>query len=99
MDEIHMITVQVQLMKEGDTVIVNCPSLDLCGYGKTADEAKKDFDVAFKIFAKETTGHGTFEQALEELGWKKIQVRNRPRWKAGIELLGEVEKVQLSVPV
>ena len=94
MDEIHMITVQVQLMKEGDTVIVNCPSLDLCGYGKTADEAKKDFDVAFKIFAKETTGHGTFEQALEE-----FQVRNRPRWKAGIELLGEVEKVQLSVPV
>ncbi len=63
-----MITIQIQLMKEGETVVVYSPVLDLCGYGQTAEEAKKDFDNALKIFVEETTKHGTFERALEELG-------------------------------
>ena len=96
----QMVSVQIQLMKEGATVVVYCPALDLCGYGKTADEAKKDFDIAFKIFVKETTKHGTLEKALEELGWKKIEAKNQsPRWQPQIELLGEsIEEIPLAVP-
>lgn len=100
MEEIHRISVQIQLMKEGDIVVVYSPALDLCGYGKTADEAKEDFDAAFKIFVKETTEHGTLERALKELGWRKIRVQNKPpRWQPQIELLGEsVEELQLAIP-
>jgi glutaredoxin len=95
----HIVNVQIQLMKEGNTIIVYCPALDLCGYGKTADEAKKDFDVAFKIFVKETTEHGTLEKALEELGWKKIEVQNQSRWQPQIVLLGEsIQEIPLAVP-
>lgn len=94
-----MVKIQIQLMKEGDTVIVYSPALDLCGYGKTAEEANKDFHNAFKIFVEETTRHGTLEKALEELGWRKVLIDDKPRWKPGIELLSNVIEEEIQLPV
>lgn len=94
-----MIKIQIQLMKEGERVAVYSPALDLCGYGKTAEEAKRDFDNAFKIFVEETTAHGTLDKALEELGWKKVLIANKPRWQPQIELLSNVIEKEIQLPV
>jgi len=93
-----MVKIQIQLMKEGDTVIVYSPALDLSGYGKTAEEAKKDFDAALKIFIEEATAHGTLEKALEELGWKKVVIHNKPQWQPRIELLSNVIEEEIQLP-
>jgi len=94
-----MVKIQIQLMKEGETVVVYSPALDLCGYGKTAEEAKKDFDRALKIFIEETTAHRTLEKALEELGWKKVMVDDKPQWRPQIELLSNVIEEEILLPV
>ena len=93
-----MVKIQIQLMKEGETVVVYSPALDLCGYGQTAEEAKKDFDNALKIFIEETTRHGTLEKALEELGWKKEWVDDAPHWKPQVELLSNVIEEEIQLP-
>ena len=91
--------IPIQIRKEGETVVIYTPALDVCGYGKTADEAKKDFDAALKIFFEETKTHGTLEKALEELGWKKVVDHNKPRWQQPpIELMGEsIQAINLPV--
>ena len=70
-------------MKEGDTAVVYSPALEICGYGKTVEDAQKDFHNAVKIFFEETKAHGVFENALEQLGWKKIN----QHWRPGVEIL------------
>lgn len=94
-----MIKIQLQLMKEGDTVIVYSPAFDLCGYGSTAEDAKKDFDKAFKIFVEETARHGTLDKALEELGWKKVVIADKPQWQPQIELLSNVIEEEVQLPL
>lgn len=94
-----MIKIQLQLMKEDERVVLYSPALDLCGYGKTADEAKRDFDNALKIFVEEATAHGTLEKAFEDLGWKKVIVANRPRWQPQVELVGRVIEEEIKLPV
>lgn len=88
--------IPVELMKEGDRVVVYTHVLDICGYGATAEEAKKDFDTALKIFFDETIAHDTFEKALGELGWKKIVAPTREYWEPQVEVLGSsLEEVKI----
>lgn len=93
------IKLQLQLMKEGETAVWHCPALDICGYGSTPEEAKKDFDVALKIFLSETATHKTLDKALEELGWKKITVNNKPKWTPQIEILNSNIQQEVHLPV
>lgn len=95
------VNIQLQLMKEGETAIVYSPALDICGYGSTPEEAKKDFDVALKIFLDETTAHHTLDKALEELGWKKVMVHKKPQWVPQIEVLNSniQQEVHFQIPV
>ena len=94
-----MFKLQLQLMKEGETAVIYCPALDLCGYGHTPEEAKKDFDTALKIFLDETAAHQTLEKALEELGWKKIMVNNQLRWTPQIEVLNSNIEQEVRLPI
>lgn len=101
MDKIDFIVnLQLQLMKEGKTAVVYCPALDICGYGSTPEDAKKDFDAALKIFLDETTAHQTLDKALEELGWKKVMVHKKPQWIPQIEVLNSniQQEVHLQIP-
>lgn len=86
-------------MKEGETAVVYCPALDICGYGGTPEEAKKDFDAALKIFLDETTAHHTLDKALEELGWKRVVVNNKPQWKPQIEVLNSNIQQEVHLPL
>lgn len=91
------IDIPLEIMKEGERVIIYTHALDLCGYGSTADEAKKDFDNAVQIFFHETIEHGTLDKALEELGWKKVSFKNRNYWQPQTEVIGSsLEKIKIS---
>ncbi|GEM_PF-4683935 len=91
------VKVPIELMKEGDRVIVYTHALDLCGYGSSADEAKKDFGSALKIFFRETIDNHTLEKALEELGWKKIVMDNRNYWEPQTEFISSsLEEMKFS---
>ena len=82
------VKIPVEIMKEKDRVIVYTHALDLCGYGSTAEEARKDFDNALKIFFGETVEHETLDKALEELGWKKVIAPTRQYWEPQTEVIG-----------
>ena len=43
--------------------------MDLTGYGKTEEEAKKSYDLAMEEFLKYTSSKETTLQILEQLGW------------------------------
>ena len=77
----------LELMKEGDKVIIYTHALDICGYGKNAEEAKKDFDGALNNFFDETIEHGTLENALEQLGWKKVIQNTTQYWEPRMEVI------------
>ena len=95
-----VVNLQLQLMKEGENAVIYSPALDISGYGNTPEEAKKDFDVALKIFLDETTAHQTLNKALEELGWKKVMVHKKPQWIPQIEVLNSniQQEVHLQIP-
>ena len=93
------VKLQIQLMKEGQTVVVYCPALDLCGYGDSPQEAMKDFDTAIKIFLRETTAHRTLDKALEELGWKRVRVDKKTQWRPQIEILNSNIEKEFNIPL
>ena len=89
--------IPIELMKEGDKVIVYTHSLDLCGYGTTANEARKDFDNALQIFFDETLEHKTLDRVLEEQGWKKIIEVKQQYWVPQVQVINSsVEEFKLS---
>ena len=81
------IKLPIELMREGDRVVVYTHALDLCGYGKTPEDAKKDFGAAVKIFFEETLEHKTLDEALEALGWKKVGLPMQQCWEPQVELI------------
>lgn len=62
----------VSVFKEGRHFITYTTALDLSTSGKTYAEVKRRFDEAVKIFFEEIIEKGTFEEILQELGWRKI---------------------------
>lgn len=81
------IKLPIELLREDGRVVVYTHALDLCGYGKTPEEAKRDFEAAVKIFFEETMAHKTLDAALEQLGWKKISLPTRQYWEPQAELI------------
>jgi len=69
--EINAIRVQVEvnLKKEGDYIIANCPALSLSSFGKTEEEARAAFSEALETFMEDVLERGVLEKALLDLGW------------------------------
>lgn len=86
------VTLQLQLLKEGETFIVYAPALDLSGYGPTSENALQDFHNAFKIFIEETTERGTLEKALLELGWQKVIKDSKVERKSPYEIITSLQE-------
>ncbi len=71
--------------QESDNYIVYSPHLEVSGYGKTPEEAKKSFEESMAIFLDYTTKKKTLHKVLLSLGWvlkkgtpKHIQKINAP---------------------
>ncbi|MEK7642746.1 MAG: type II toxin-antitoxin system HicB family antitoxin [Patescibacteria group bacterium] len=66
------INVPVSYFKEDKSFIAYTPALDLSSAGKTLKEAEKNITEAVGIFMEEILEHGTIDEVLPSLGWKKI---------------------------
>lgn len=59
----------IKIFKSDSCYIANCSALDLCTQGKTEEEAKQNFEEAFKVWFETIMDMGTLKEALKELGW------------------------------
>src|SRR4051812_32950155 len=69
------ISIDVDLLKEGDYIVAYCSALELSSFGKNETEARKNFEEALNIFVDETHKRGTLEKVLLDLGWS---LRKKP---------------------
>ncbi len=80
------VSLEVQLIQEGDYIVSYCPALELSSFGITQEEAKEGFEGALHTFIQETRSRGTLENVLLDLGWelRKVPTANYkpPRQKA-----------------
>lgn len=78
-DNKHMYKAKLPLIsfRDGGTIVIYAPALDVSGYGYTVEEAKKSFGEAIEEFFKYTINKGTFDAELKRLGWKCIKRRNK----------------------
>lgn len=83
----------VIVMKEASGYVAYSPALDLSTVGETFDKAKAMFEEAVEIFFEEITEKKTVDEALEELGWRKVNRKYVPPVVVG------QQTEQFSIPV
>ncbi len=88
-------SIPVSFLKEGKTYVAFTPALDISTCGKTLREAKKRFEELVQIFFEEVERKGTLEEALESLGWERID----GEWCPPQEIEHEQKKFDLRVRV
>jgi hypothetical protein len=57
--------------KEGENVIVYCPTMDLSGYGNTEKEAQRSFKTVLSEYFRFTLNNNTIKEDLQRIGWKQ----------------------------
>ena len=77
------VNIQVFFFREGEQVVAYSPALNLSSSGRNLTQAKEMFQKALKTFFEALEEMGTTEQALTELGWRRVSSPERP-WKAPI---------------
>jgi predicted RNase H-like HicB family nuclease len=68
-DRVVNVSLEVDLIKQGDYIVSYCEALELSSFGITEEEAKEGFEGALETFLKETHEKGTLERVLLDLGW------------------------------
>jgi|WetSurSiteA1Bulk_404760.scaffolds.fasta_scaffold04480_4 predicted RNase H-like HicB family nuclease len=63
------VVINVLVGTQGDYYVAYCPALELSSYGKSEDEARKNFETELAVFIEETEKRGTLEKILLKLGW------------------------------
>lgn len=57
--------------KENGVQMMYAPTLDLCGYGSTVDEAKHSFEIVVSEYLRFGLENKTLEDDLRAHGWKQ----------------------------
>jgi hypothetical protein len=65
------------IFKEGESIIVYCPPLDLNGYGHSESEAQESFKTVLSEYFRYTLNKDTLKADLLKMGWK-IRSRFKP---------------------
>jgi hypothetical protein len=65
------------IFKEGESIIVYCPPMDLSGYGNTEKEAQTSFRTVLSEYFRYTLNKNTIKADLQRLGWK-IKSSHKP---------------------
>lgn len=87
------VKLSLSIFREGKIYVAFSPALDISTAGKSATEAKKNFDELVQIFFEETEKHGTTEDALLSLGWEKLKSKE---WHPPVEV--ERTTTRVAVP-
>jgi predicted RNase H-like HicB family nuclease len=61
-----------EIWKEGNMYVSYCPELDIASCGEDVGQAKQNLFEAIIINIEETKKMGTFEQFIDECGFKQI---------------------------
>lgn len=64
------ISYTTHVFKEGDVFIAYVPELDVSSCGDTAEAARKNIQDAVRGFLETTEEMGTFQEILEEAGYR-----------------------------
>lgn len=84
------VQLSVSVFKEGKSYIASSPALDISTAGKSASDAKKNFEELVRLFFEETEKHGTTDDALLSLGWEKVKSK---QWLPPVEVEHTTTKV------
>lgn len=71
------ILINYAILTDGNRFIAVAPHLNIVGFGKTADVALNDFDLAVKSFIQFHQKNNNLNQKLINLGWKVIDHQNQ----------------------
>jgi len=75
----HVLVSLIEFQEDNVTILYS-PALDLTGYGYNLTEAKTSFEESLHEFLRYTTNKGTFEKALQSLGWTIKGSKKKPRY-------------------
>jgi hypothetical protein len=66
-----MISLAINIFREDDLFVADCPALGLTTHGSSVDDAHDKFVELLGVWMESVNAMGTMEQALRELGWRK----------------------------
>ena len=65
------VSVSVYVFKENDVYVAYCPSLDLSGYDRTEEDARRDFEFHLQEYVKFQVQHDTLHKDLTWKSWSR----------------------------
>lgn len=75
------VTLNILQFKDTGSYVVYAPALEVYGYGKTIQEAKKSFVICLEEFLDYKMSKRTFSSELKRLGWKIKGSKNKRSYK------------------
>lgn len=70
--KVARLALNVVCHKEGDALVAHVPALDLVTHGESVEDALLAAHTAAKAFIEQLIEMGTVDEAMGELGWKKV---------------------------
>ncbi|MFA6394075.1 MAG: hypothetical protein WCW25_04350 [Patescibacteria group bacterium] len=67
------VNIAVSIFKEGASFVAYSPVLDLSTSAGSLKKVKERFSEAVSLFFEELMEKGILEEALKDLGWKKVK--------------------------
>lgn len=86
------VNLPVSFIQEGEQIVAYTPALDISTSGKNEGEARRRFGELVTMFFADLIEHGTLDEVLSELGWRK----GRDAWNPPAI---SQESVRVHVPV
>ena len=90
--------IRVFTFEEGEQHVVYAPSIEISGYGETAEKAKKMFKEAIDFYVNNLLSSSPEKIQLEltKLGWKKEKYKNKAFSKSFIDKEGILRDFDLA---
>jgi predicted RNase H-like HicB family nuclease len=70
------------IFKQNNVYVAYTPALDVSTYGKTTEEAQKNFEELVQVFLSEFDDERNLGNVLESLGWTK----HKSSWSPPVEV-------------
>jgi len=85
------VKIPISVLKEGDNFVVYSPAFDLSTSAKTYKRALSRLNEIVEIFFEEILKRGTLEEALKELGWRRV----RTKWQPPLVISQDLQRIHV----
>jgi len=69
-------TLPIEIFREDEWYVANCPALNVASQGDTPEEAKAHLGEALLAFLESCLDHGTLEAVLQDCGFSPVPTDN-----------------------